>query len=191
MGMYKYLRKALRNKNSLKGIFKERFIIWRKEPSQIRIEHPTNLITARSLGYRAKKGFVLTRIRIKRGGKQRPQIKKGRRPKHTSQRLILKKSYQWMAEERVARNHPNMEVLNSYKVGEDGKHYWFEVILVDPESPSIISDPKINWICSSKHRGRVFRGLTSAGRKSRGLRGKGRGSEKVRPSLGSHSHRAK
>ena len=191
MGMYKYLSKLLQDKDSLNKIIRERMMIWRSEPSQVRIEYPTNLIAARSLGYRAKQGFILVRIRVKRGGKQRPRIVKGRRPKHTSQRLILKKSYHWMAEERVARVYKNLEVLNSYVAGKDGKNYWFEVILVDPESPSIKADPKINWICSNKHRGRVFRGLTSAGRKSRGLRGKGRGSEKVRPSLGSHSHRAK
>ncbi|HDI46335.1 MAG TPA: 50S ribosomal protein L15e, partial [Candidatus Methanomethylia archaeon] len=59
---------------------------------------------------------------------------------------------------------------------------WFEVILVDPHHPAIKSDKDINWICNPSQRGRVFRGLTPAGRKSRGLTRKGKGAEKVRPS---------
>ena len=81
------------------------------------------------------------------------------------------KSIQRMAEERVARKYPNLEVLNS-------KYY--EVILVDPQCPSIQHDNKINWICSKKHTRRAFRGLTSAGKKGRGLNKKGKGAEKVR-----------
>ena len=65
---------------------------------------------------------------------------------------------------------------------KDGKYYWFEVILVDPAHPVIKADPKINWICDKKHRSRVFHGKTSAGRKVRGLRHKGKGAEKARPS---------
>lgn len=191
MGMYKHLKILFRDKQALKSIIRKRLIEWRKQSSIIRIDYPTNLISARSLGYKAKKGYILVRVRIKRGGKQRPQIKKGRRPKHHGQKLVLKKSYQWVAEERVARNYPNLEVLNSYKIAKDGKYYWFEIILVDSESPSIKSDPKINWICSNKHRGRVFRGLTSAAKKSRGMRGKGRGYEKVRPSVSSNRRRGK
>jgi large subunit ribosomal protein L15e len=67
-------------------------------------------------------------------------------------------------------------------VGEDGRSKWFEVVMVDPNHPAIKADKDINWICQKQHHGRVFRGLTSAGKKVRGLRGKGRGAEKVRPS---------
>jgi len=41
------------------------------------------------------------------------------------------------------------------------------VILVDVNHPAIRSDKDINWILGKK--GRVHRGLTSAGKKSRGL----------------------
>ena len=74
-------------------------------------------------------------------------------------------------------------------VGEDGKHKFFEVILVDPHHPVIVNDPKIKWINEVQHTGRVYRGLTSAGRKTRGLRKKGIGTEKVRPSTGKHLHK--
>ncbi|MEM2486836.1 MAG: 50S ribosomal protein L15e, partial [Candidatus Bathyarchaeia archaeon] len=77
---------------------------------------------------------------------------------------------------------PNLEVLNSYWVGEDGRYKWFEVIMVDPHHPAIRADKDINWICEKQHKGRVFRGLTSAGKKVRGLRKKGHGAEKARPS---------
>ena len=106
-------------------------------------------------------------------------------------RKVVGKNYQWIAEERANRKFPNLEVLNSYYVGEDGKYYWYEVILVDPQAPEIKADKELNWICSGKHRGRVFRGLTSAAKKSRGLRKKGKGAEKIRPSLRAHGRKAK
>ena len=40
-------------------------------------------------------------------------------------------------------------------------------------------------------RGRAERGKTSAGQKGRGMRRKGRGTEKNRPSLRSHANRGK
>ena len=75
-----------------------------------------------------------------------------------------------------------MEVLNSYWVGEDGKHKFFEVILVDPNHAAIQNDKDLNWICSNGHKGRAHRGLTSAGKRGRGLHKKGKGSEHTRPS---------
>lgn len=48
--------------------------------------------------------------------------------------------------------------------------------------PAIKADKEINWICQKQHHRRVFRGLTGAGKKVRGLRRKGWGAEKVRPS---------
>jgi large subunit ribosomal protein L15e len=81
-------------------------------------------------------------------------------------------SYQWVAEQRANKHFPNLEVLSSYNIGKDGKHYFFEVILVDPETPEIKNDSTINWICNTTNRKRVYRGLTTAGKKSRGLSSK-------------------
>ncbi len=190
MGFYKYLSNLDREKSKeYSELIRERLIEWRKESTPLRIEHPTDLVSARRLGYKAKHGFILLRVRLPRGQKQRPQIKKGRRSAHLRQRLVLNKSYQWIAEERAAKNYPNLEVLNSYKVGKDGLHYWFEVILVDPHHPEIKADKRISWIINQ--RGRVYRGLTSAARKSRALRGKGKGYEKSRPSLRANLNRAR
>ncbi len=181
MSLYKYVRMLWKSpKKNLKEIWSKRLIEWRKEPVTIRIERPTRIDAARSLGYKAKQGYVVVRQRLIRGGRQRPDIKKGRRPKHSTQRKVLSKNYQQIAEERVNKKYKNCEVLNSYYVGKDGKHVWYEVILVDKLHPSIKADKRINWISEKKHTGRVFRGLTSAGRRSRGLLNKGKGAEKVR-----------
>ncbi len=183
MGMYKQVRELWkRPQASLPELWRERLIQWRREPVTLKIDHPTRIDRARSLGYKAKQGFIVVRQRVNRGGHERPQIKSGRRPKRFGIRLSLQKNYQQIAEERAQRKFVNLTVLNSYWVARDGKHYWYEVILVDPSHPVIKSDPKINWICQRKHWSRVFRGKTSAGRKGRGMRGKGKGFEKARPS---------
>jgi large subunit ribosomal protein L15e len=182
MGIYKYIREAWkRPKDTLKELNKERLISWRKEPSTIRIERPTRLDRARSLGYRAKPGIIVVRQRVISGGRQRETFTGGRRSKHMRRKKIVAKNYQQVAEERANRKYLNCEVLNSYQVGGDGKHFWFEIILVDRDHPQILKDDQLGWVVFKK--GRAQRGLTSAGRKSRGLRNKGIGAEKIRPSL--------
>jgi len=186
--MYGFIREKWKRPDAdedMKRLMRERLIQWRDEPSFVRIEKPTRLDRARALGYKAKPGFVIVRARVRKGGMRKHTIRKGRKPKKKGiDKITLRKSTQVIAEERTARKYPNMEVLASYWVGEDGKHRWYEVILVDPMHPVIKSDPNLNWICDPANRGRAFRGLTPAGKKSRGLvRGKGIGFEKVRPSL--------
>ncbi len=184
MNAYKYVSKFWKEqKEDFKQLRIARLIEWRREPSLVRIDHPTRVDRARALGYRRKKGFILVRTRVPRGGRRKPRPVMGRRSKRMGvKRLTPKKSRQWIAEERAARRFRNLRVLNSYPVHEDGLSRWFEVIMVDPNAPEIISDSKINWICNSSHKGRVFRGKTSAGKKSRGLRRRGKGSEHLRPS---------
>jgi large subunit ribosomal protein L15e len=180
---YKYVSKAWKRpqQSYVKDLMWQRLINWRKQPSIVRVEKPTRLDRARGLGYKAKQGFVAARVRVRRGGLKRLRPKMGRRPKRMgTAKYKLGKSLQLIGEERVARRFPNLEVLNSYWVGEDGRFKWFEVILVDPAQPTIRSDKDINWICKKTQRGRVHRGLTSSGKKIRGLRRKGYGAEKVR-----------
>jgi large subunit ribosomal protein L15e len=99
-------------------------------------------------------------------------------------KITMAKSIQRMAEERTNKRYPNLEVLNSYWVGEDGKNKFFEVIMIDPHHPAIKSDKQLSWIADgNSHRGRAERGLTSAGKRGRGLYNKGKGAEKLRPSL--------
>lgn len=189
---YNYISEFWHNTDSeeYKQLRMERIKQWRKEGAVVRIEKPTRLDRARRLGYKAKPGYIIVRSRVRRGSRRRPRPNRGRRTKRMgTTRITGRKSRQWMAEERASRRFPNLEVLNSYWVGEDGMYKWYEVIMVDPYHPAVASDHRINWICSSKHKGRVFRGKTSAGRKSRGLRRKGKGAEKIRPSLRRHGRR--
>ena len=82
------------------------------------------------------------------------------------------------------------KIENSYKLAKDGKHYFFEVILVDKDKPEIKNDKTMNWICNPKNKKRALRGLTSAGKKSRGLRKKSPTS-KSRPSQRAHKRQGK
>ncbi|EQD63258.1 Ribosomal protein L15e, partial [mine drainage metagenome] len=111
----------------------------------------------------------------------------GRRPRRMAySKLTVKKSIQWMSEERAADKFPNMEVLNSYYVGEDGLYKYYEIIMVDKSAPEIYGKKQTSWISEQQNKGRVYRGLTSAGFKGRGLRTGRKGSSKSRPSIRSN-----
>ncbi|HYA33105.1 MAG TPA: 50S ribosomal protein L15e [Candidatus Bathyarchaeia archaeon] len=181
--MYAYVRDAWRDpeRSYVKSLAWQRLQTWRREPAVTRIARPTRLDRARALGYKAKQGIIIARVKTWRGGRRKQRARGGRRTKHLGKnKLTARKSSQRIAEERAARRFPNLEVLNSYWVGQDGKSKWYEIILVDPSHPCILSDRNLNWITDS--RGRAYRGKTSAGRKGRGLRRKGRGAEKTLPS---------
>jgi large subunit ribosomal protein L15e len=181
--MYKAIEKAWDkpDESYVGALIKERLIKWRKEAVVTRIDRPTRLDRAHKLGYKAKPGFILARARVRRGGRRKSRPRKGRKPR----RMLVhhfppKKSLQRIAEERTNRKFPNCEVLNSYWVASDGRSKYFEVLLIDTSHPAIRLDTDINWICSQKHHRRVYRGLTSAAKKGRGLRGRGKGYEKAR-----------
>ena len=151
--MYRYIKEAWKRPkdNYVDQVMRERAIIWRKQPSILRVETPTRLDRARNLGYKAKKGFVIARARVRRGGRRKPRPTLGRRQKRMGvKKYTPAKSIRLIAEERVARRYPNLEVLNSYWVWQDGRSKWFEVILVDPHHPSIKSDKDVGWITGNK-----------------------------------------
>lgn len=192
MGYLKYVRKAWQKpKENMPELWRERLLKWRREPVTVRIDKPTRIDRARSLGYRAKPGFVIVRQRVNRGGRKREQFKSGRRSKAMRRMKIVSINYKQVAEQRAQKKFVNCEVLNSYWVCEDGKYAWYEIILVDRDHPQILADPQLKWVGKNQHRGRVFRGLTSAGKKSRGLRRKGKGAEKIRPGQRAQNRRAK
>jgi len=183
MGVYKKIRELWKKpKQGLGDIWQKRLMKFRREPATVKLDKPTRLDKARAAGYKAKQGIFAVRQRMLRGGHTRPNIWGGRRAKHSSQRLNLRKNYKLIAEERVSKKYPNCEVINSYQVAKDGKHYWYEVILADKKHPAIAKDKDLGWISKKQHTRRVYRGLTSAGKKVRGLRHKGKGAEKARPS---------
>ena len=188
-GAYSYIREAWKKPDV--SVLRKRMIGWRRTETVVRVDKPLRLDRARSLGYKAKPGFVIVRVRIRRGGRKRPKRKGGRKSRRQTIKKVLKMNYRWVAEQRAARKFISHEVLNSYWLAKDGLNYWFEVILVDKNDPHIKADKNLKWLTSSKNKGRVFRGLTSAARKSRGLRKKGKRAIKVRPSLRSHGRRGK
>ena len=119
-------------------------IAWRAEPTVNRIERPSRLDRARRLGYKAKQGITVVRIRVGRGGMRKQRPVAGRRPKHLGvvhikQGISMRK----VAERRVNEKYPNMEVLGSYYVHKDGMYYWFEVIMADPSHPAISKDKEM------------------------------------------------
>lgn len=182
---YKYIAEewAKPEKSFVDEIMRQRLIQWRKEPTVNRVERPLRLDRARKLGYKAKQGFIIARVKVRRGNLRKLRPVSGRRPKRMGVKQFKPgKSLRLIGEERAARKFPNTEVLNSYWVGEDGRHKWFEVILVDVSHPAIKSDKDINWITEKQHTRRALRSLTSAGKNVRGLHHKGIGSEKTRPS---------
>jgi len=191
---YRYISETwyrAKAKNSpIKDLQRERLIKYRREGSVVRVDKPTKISRARELGYKAKQGYIIVRSKVRRGGRRKSRPSRGRKPKKQGvTKITMRKNLRRIAEERAAKKYPNMEVLNSYWVAEDGKHKWYEIIMVDPSHPVIKNDPKINWICEKQHRRRVFRGLTGAGKKSRGLYNKGIGAEKLRPSIRAHQRR--
>jgi large subunit ribosomal protein L15e len=120
---------------------KARAVQLRKEPAMLRVERPWRLDRARSLGYKAKEGVVVVRMRVSRGGMRKKRPASGRRPKHMGVLKIKSAvSSQEVAERRVLQRHPNMKLLGSYFVWKDGIHAWYECIMVDPMHPAIRKD---------------------------------------------------
>ena len=187
-GLYHYLKEVWKKPDPKR--LRELMVKWRAQPTILKIEKPTRLDRARNLGYKDKKGFVVVRVRVLRGGRQRARTNKGRRTKRHTIKKVLKMNYKWVAEQRAQKKFKNLEVLNSYKLAQDGKHYFFEIILVDPTKPEIKNDKTMNWICKKTNKKRVYRGLTSAGKKSRGLRNKSP-MNKNRPSVRAGKRRGK
>merc|ERR1712093_929203 len=183
MGALKYVEELQKKKQSDVLRFLLRVRCW--ELRQLNVVHrasrPSRPDKARRLGYKAKQGYVIYRVRVRRGGRKRPVPKGATYGKPSSQgvsKLKPKRNLRSIAEGRVGRKCGGLRVMNSYWVNQDSTYKYFEVILVDPTHNVIRNDPKVNWICNSVHKHRESRGLTSAGRAARGLIAKGlRGSE--------------
>ena len=187
MGAYKYLEELWRKKQSelVRFILRVRTWEYRQLPMIHRAVRPSRPDKARRLGYKAKQGFVIYRVRVRRGGRKR-NIRKGcvfGKPRNQGIRKQKRaRSHKSVGEERVGRRCSNLRVLNSYWVGQDAVFKFFEVILVDPFHKAITRDPHINWIAEPVHKHRESRGLTATGKKGRGMSQKGNSAVKARPS---------
>ena len=189
MGAYKYLEEVWRRKQSDLIRFVLRVRTW--EYRQLNVIHkcqrPSRPDKARKLGYKRKQGYVIYRIRIRRGGRKR-NVQKGcvyGKPRNSGRMSKIKKprTHKSISEERVGRKCSNLRVLSSYWVGQDASFKFYEIILVDPHHAAIRRDPRINWIVSGKHKKRELRGLTSTGKKARGMLQRGHKANKLRPSI--------
>ena len=130
------------NENSVE--LRKRAITWRKENAATRVDKPSRLLRAKRLGYKAKQGIIVIRMRVGTGGMRKQRPRGGRRPKHLGvTRIKADDSMKQVAQRRVLERYPNMKLLGSYFLYKDGLHYWYEVILADPSHPSIAKDKEL------------------------------------------------
>lgn len=184
MSASQYLREIHRKKQSdlMRYLLKIRTWEYRQRPAVHRAEQPTYPERARKLGYRAKQGVCVYRVRVKRGCRKRPYRGGNTHGKPSNAgiyRIKPGRNLQNQGEIRVGLKCPNMRVLNSYWVGQDGVFKYFEVILVDPMHSRVRNDPRLNWICDGVMKHREARGLTSAGRKARGICKKSKSNKQI------------
>ena len=123
---------------------RQRAVIWRNQNAVTRVEKPSRIARARRLGYKAKQGIIVIRMRVGTGGMRKQRPRGGRRPKHLGvTKIKADVSMKQVAERRVLQRYPNMKLLGSYFLYKDGMHYWFEIILADPSHPRIAKDKEI------------------------------------------------
>ena len=123
---------------------RDRVITWRKQDAVTRIEKPSRILRARRLGYKAKQGIIVVRMRVGTGGMRRKRPTGGRRPKDLGvTRIKAAGNMKQVAERRVLERYPNMALLGSYFIYKDGMHYWYEVILADRSHPRITKDKEL------------------------------------------------
>jgi len=187
MGAYKYMEELWKRKQSdvLRFLLRVRCWEFRQLPGIVRLTGPSRPDKARRLGYKAKQGYVVYRVRVRRGGRKKP-VHKGivyGKPVHQGvTQLKPTRNLRSVAEERAGRKLGGLRVLNSYWVNQDSTYKYYEIILIDIQHKVVRQDSRINWIVDPVHKHRELRGLTSAGKKYRGLRHKGHAANKMRPS---------
>jgi len=176
MGAAKYIKQAFQNE--WKGVkdanydyasmMRQRGLEYRNDESAIkRIERPTNLTSARSVGYKAKQGIFVVRVRVRKGTGLHHRPKNKRRPKRQGQAKLSRRiSTQGMSEQKASKRFENAEALGSYKVAEDGQWHYFEVIMADRDAPTIQSDKNLAYLAHNQQ-GRAERGKTFAGRSNK------------------------
>ncbi len=123
---------------------RNRAITWRRQNAMLRIDRPSRLLRARRLGYKAKEGIIVVRMRVGMGGMRKQRPRGGRRPKHLGvTRIKADINMQQVAENRTLEKYPNMKLLGSYFLYKDGHYIWYEIILADPSHPRIAKDKEL------------------------------------------------
>ncbi|MDE1865997.1 MAG: 50S ribosomal protein L15e [Candidatus Micrarchaeota archaeon] len=168
MSSYKHIRSTIISQYKERPQeYREKLMKWGSEGTVTKVSRPTNLARARKLGYRAKQGVIVARVKVSKGKSKRRQPSGGRKPSKSGKYYTRSKSMQAIAEERATKKFSNAEVLNSYFVGDSGSHEYYEIIMLDRESPVVRADPLYSRAISRKNR--AVLGLTASGRRHRGL----------------------
>jgi large subunit ribosomal protein L15e len=188
MGATSFINEIWRKKQSdiMSFLLQIRAWEYRHLPAVSRIIKPSRPEKAKKLGYKSKPGFVMYRVRIRRGDRKKPVSKgitSGKPKGHGVNQMKFNRNKQSVAEERAGKICKNLRVLNSYWVNQDSVFKYFEIILLDPNHKNIRRNFRLNWICSPSSKHRELRGITSSGRKGRGLRRKGHKANNLRPSI--------
>ena len=136
---YSYIGQQWKERSpDFKDWLRQAAVSWRREPTVKRLSRPTRLDRARRIGYKAKPGVVIVRVRLRRGGARKKRPSSGRRQKAMGVVKFRRGiSLQEIAEGRANRKYPNMTVRDSYYVYSDGRNHWYEVILRDFNHPSM------------------------------------------------------
>ncbi len=143
MGAYKYIKASFeKTRNERADVYRQRIAAWNKEGTIVRAESPTNPVRARELGYKAKSGFVIARVKIKKGKRARRKPDLGRKPGRQVKFRNPSFSLYKLAISKALKKFPNLTSLNSYLVGENGQFKFFEVILKDDNDHA----PKGIWV---------------------------------------------
>jgi len=172
MGANKYIRAAFQKEwkgvtdsdYDYASLMRQRGLEYRNsEQAVVKVDHPTNLPSARSVGYKAKQGIFVVRVRVRKGTGTHHRPKNKRRPKRQGQaKLSRKLSTQSMAEQKASKRFTNAESIGSYKVAEDGKWHYFEVIMADRTASTVLADKNLKFLAHG-HQGRAERGKSYAG----------------------------
>ncbi len=131
MGAFKYIRenekKLYKNKERVKQILTDA----RSGSLVERIERPTKLFRAKEIGYKAKPGYTVVRVKVGKGSFRRERPNHARRPSKSGIFYNLSISKQRIAENRAMKRYSNLELLGSYFIVDDGQNSWYEVLLKD------------------------------------------------------------
>ncbi len=128
MGSFKYIR------DNERKVFNDKALLMsmQGEPAIKRVERPTRLARAKSLGYKAKQGYAIVRVRVSKGSYRRPRPNHARRPSKTGLYFNLSVDKKKIAEGRARRVYKNMEVVGAYFLTKNGQYDWFEIVMRDP-----------------------------------------------------------
>ncbi len=132
MGAYKFLEELWRKKQAdlLRFLLRVRAWEYRQLPKIYKMNRPTRTDKAHRLGYKAKQGFVIYRVAVRRGGRKRPNPKGivyGKPKNQGINQLKWVRNLKAKAEERAGRKLGGLRVLNSYWVNQDATYKYYEV----------------------------------------------------------------